>query len=209
MVEIIKGFGPWITIAIVIVGYVFKIKREFVYKVQKEMGKEQLLLALTIIKEIYDFVPVEELLKFLLSFKERYTLEKEMKESVITLSNLLSVKKSIIDIHKPRKKTEMVAIKNKKFFAKLRRDKDVEDALENMANLINAQLKLQSEITKQKVKPTIDQINKILENAKENLPANREKRINSDKAKQEANFKTDDKNKTEIGKKLHEQFKKK
>ena len=173
------------------------------------MGKEQLLLALTIIKEIYDFVPVEELLKFLLSFKERYTLEKEMKESVITLSNLLSVKKSIIDIHKPRKKTEMVAIKNKKFFAKLRRDKDVEDALENMANLINAQLKLQSEITKQKVKPTIDQINKILENAKENLPANREKRINSDKAKQEANFKTDDKNKTEIGKKLHEQFKKK
>ena len=209
MVEIIKGFGPWITIAIVIVGYAFKIKREFVYKVQKEMGKEQLLLALTIIKEIYDFVPVEELLKFLLSFKERYTLEKEMKESVITLSNLLSVKKSIIDIHKPRKKTEMVAIKNKKFFAKLRRDKDVEDALENMANLINAQLKLQSEITKQKVKPTIDQINKILENAKENLPANREKRINSDKAKQEANFKTDDKNKTEIGKKLHEQFKKK
>lgn len=180
------------------------------YKIKLEMDKDMLFLAYKMIKEIFVSVPVEKLFDFLKEFTKKYVLEGDMKESVITLSNLTSVKKSIMiskTKKKPRKiKSESVNIENKKFLNRLRENRDFESAIESMAISINEQLKLQSKLTKEKVKPFVDEINAILQNAKDNVPVNRNKRIDSERNKKEMENEKINAKKREVGERLHNIF---
>lgn len=206
LMGVIEKFVPYIVFVAFIVGVIIKMRRDVVYKIKNEMGKDALMLSFKILKKIYETVPVENLFDFLNKFERKYSLDAEMKESVITLAELSSLKKPVLSLGKKTKDTG-IAMRNKKFLARLKENHDFDSALERMALLLNEQLKLQSDLTKKKVQPVVDKINTIITRAMENIPKNRGKRMDAEEARREIEAAKTDKEKAEIGKKLHKIFK--
>jgi hypothetical protein len=202
----IEKFVPYIVFIAFVIGVIIKMRRDVVYKIKNEMGKDALMLSFQILKRIYEVVPVEKLFDFLNAFERKYSLDADMKDAVLTISNLTSLKKPVQYIGKKQKDTS-VAMRNKKFLARLKENHDFDVALERMALLLNEQLKLQSELTKKKVQPVVDKINNIIEKAMANVPKNREKRMDAEEARREMDAAKTDAEKTVIGKRIHGIFK--
>jgi hypothetical protein len=212
IVELIKGYIPWIVAMATIIGFVVKIRRDVVYKLKAEMGKDMLYLGFKMIREIFEEVPASKLFDFLKEFKRKYVLEGDMKDTVVTLSNIVKIQNTVIGLKKPagkkvKKDRASVEMGNKKFLNKLRANQDFNSAIESMSIIINEQLKIQSKLTKDKMRPFVDEINEILNTAKSNIPRNREKRMDAEETRREMEVAKTDKEKIEIGKKLHGIFK--
>jgi len=209
--EAVQQFVPWIVAIATIIGVIIKIRRDVVYKLKSEMGKDMLYLGFKMIREIFDEVPAKSLFDFLKEFKRKYVLESDMKETVLTLANIALVQgtvKTLKSLGKKvkRKDKSAIEISNKKFLNRLRANRDFDAAIESMSIIVNEQLKIQSKLTREKMQPFIDDINTILNTAKENIPANREKRMEAESLKRKAADAKCDAEKAEIGKKLHKIF---
>lgn len=182
LLKFVQDTGIWITLGGFIIARIIAFKRNILQKIQREMGKGKLITALMIFTELLNELDIDNLYELILVFKEKYSLEKDMKESLMDLSSLLSIKKSIempsvqelLEKYKKRKDSKIVLLKNKKHWNRIRNDPVVDKALNSIMNIMHEKLKMRALSIKEQA--NVEKINAMISSMKSNIPRNRKLR---------------------------------
>lgn len=196
----------------IIIGIIIKVYRNIYYKTLREIGKGRLMDMLLLLTELTNEIPVEDLHDLLTRFKKKYAIEYGMKESMMDISHLMTIKKTmssrkVMDfMNEIRERREHALIKNKKRWNSIRKDRSVDRALDSILNILHERLKIQAASAKKKA--NVFQIQQLISRitCEENVLKNREirKKLESAREKLENDRKMEKLD--EVKEELHEVF---
>jgi len=190
IIDFLRDLGPWITVAGLLIGIVIAVRRNIIFKIKHTMGEEQLLDCIQIVADLMKDIPVQDIKRLLVQFKNKCQLEYGMKETLLDIHQLLSVKNAvnlptvteILQEYKRRKET--ATIKNKKRWDIVRKGKNMSENLKAVLEILNTQMVLQSQNTQYKARITA--VNELIESIKAKIPENRILRKQLEEIKEKA-----------------------
>lgn len=177
------------------------------------MGRAKLNDLFIILDNLTRDIPIEELEKVIRIIYKSTQLEREMQETISNFANVMKRVKTTFDQPKIRKdledykhKKEISAIRNKKRWDRGKFDKNIDESLDNLGQILQSRMALQR--IKNKSRDEVKKIEQIFQERKDKIPINRERRKKIENILENVHKKEKDKEFKEIGSRLHDLFKK-